>query len=176
MFRLSISFSYSLPFSISVSLVCFSAPCLPQVGREAYDKLQDLRQRTVSADELPQDLPTTLSVRPTFSVLLCQPASSTSSSSIISSSASSSISSSSSSSSSGGLGGSGGLGSSGGDEGSRLNVGTSADGLCALLCKHKGLGPTMSKMFLVTTHLRYPELKLLDQSCQVRKGLNRRKS
>jgi len=48
-----------------------------------------------------------------------------------------------------------------------LNVGTAADGLCSLLCQHKGLGPTMSKMFLVTTHLRYPELELLDHSCQV---------
>ena len=42
--------------------------------------------------------------------------------------------------------------------------------LCTLLTSHNGVGPTMAKMFMVTTHLRYPELGLLDKSCEVGDG------
>eukprot|EP00615_Pteridomonas_danica_P013229 CAMPEP_0114329820 /NCGR_PEP_ID=MMETSP0101-20121206/1320_1 /TAXON_ID=38822 ORGANISM="Pteridomonas danica, Strain PT" /NCGR_SAMPLE_ID=MMETSP0101 /ASSEMBLY_ACC=CAM_ASM_000211 /LENGTH=146 /DNA_ID=CAMNT_0001459587 /DNA_START=519 /DNA_END=956 /DNA_ORIENTATION=- len=42
--------------------------------------------------------------------------------------------------------------------------------LTEVLCSFKGIGPTMSKMFLVTTHLLYPEIGLLDDTCQVGDG------
>ena len=41
--------------------------------------------------------------------------------------------------------------------------------LCGLLEAHLGIGPTTSKMLVVTTHLRYPHLGLLVDSCQVRR-------
>ena len=33
-----------------------------------------------------------------------------------------------------------------------------------------GVGPTTAKMFLVSTHLRYPSLRLVDDTCQVGDG------
>lgn len=54
----------------------------------------------------------------------------------------------------------------GGAQDANLNTGSSELG--ALLCAHHDVGPTLSKMFLVTTHLRYPHFGLLDESCQVR--------
>jgi len=39
-----------------------------------------------------------------------------------------------------------------------------------LLQTQSGVGPTMSKMFLVSTHLRYPHLGLVSDTCQVGDG------
>jgi len=44
------------------------------------------------------------------------------------------------------------------------------EALCGVMCGYKDIGPTMSKMLMVTTHLLYPELKLLDDFCQVGDG------
>mmetsp|Transcript_13806 Transcript_13806/g.19675 ORF Transcript_13806/g.19675 Transcript_13806/m.19675 type:complete len:416 (-) Transcript_13806:162-1409(-) len=45
-----------------------------------------------------------------------------------------------------------------------------AQNLDILLQRAKDVGPTMSKMFLVTAHLLFPEKHLLDHECQVGEG------
>jgi len=51
-----------------------------------------------------------------------------------------------------------------------LTPGVKKDTVDGLLQGLSGVGPTMSKMFLVSTHLRYPHLALLDESCIVGDG------
>jgi hypothetical protein len=52
----------------------------------------------------------------------------------------------------------------------KLELGVSMEEIDTLLQSHKWVGPTISKMFLVSTHFFKPELRLLNGGCEVGVG------